>query len=313
VTSLSAGGALLREVRVATESGEGERKRFLLGELAAILRLRAGVSILETDAGSANVVFRVRGGAGEADAYQVKAEGGRLVFEAGGERGLLFALYAWARARLGVECATPLDDALRVAPMGSVDLLDGGVSAAPAFAMRQLGFPPDYPEVPVARLIHWMGWHGWNSLYLTSANLERLYGQAAPELRRRGMELFASVRSMNAWLPLEVFDGRPEYFSEIGGRRVRSTQVKRCGANPAAVELFVANAVEWIKAHPDVDVVHAIANDGAGWCECPACRRLSPMRQWDRFVRPLMEAVRALPSPPRMSFRCFTQLYEPIR
>jgi Domain of unknown function (DUF4838) len=65
----------------------------------------------------------------------------------------------------------------------------------------------------------------------------------------------------------------PEYFSLLNGKRVPASEDSQlCLANPEVVDRIVRRVFEWIEAHPDVKIFDVSQNDGAGPCECAACR-----------------------------------------
>lgn len=69
----------------------------------------------------------------------------------------------------------------------------------------------------------------------------------------------------------DEFAAHPEYLALVGGRRTSS---KLCLSNPGLRRLVVEDAVERLRKEPGRDTVSVEPSDGAGWCECAACRAL---------------------------------------
>lgn len=73
--------------------------------------------------------------------------------------------------------------------------------------------------------------------------------------------------------PKEYFDEHPEYFSEIGGKRLReNTQL--CLTNEDVFRLTLAKVREWIEANPEASIVSVSQNDWENPCECASCRAI---------------------------------------
>jgi len=66
----------------------------------------------------------------------------------------------------------------------------------------------------------------------------------------------------------QYFATHPEYFSEIGGKRVPG---QLCLSNPDVVQIAIAKVREVLKANPGVRFISVAQNDGAPLCECPLC------------------------------------------
>ncbi|MCP4640044.1 MAG: DUF4838 domain-containing protein, partial [bacterium] len=69
----------------------------------------------------------------------------------------------------------------------------------------------------------------------------------------------------------EYFDEHPEYFSEIGGKRVTS---QLCVTNPAVIQLAIERTLEALRADPTAPLISISPNDGTGYCECERCAAL---------------------------------------
>ncbi len=69
----------------------------------------------------------------------------------------------------------------------------------------------------------------------------------------------------------------PEYFALINGARDTARRDGKhgnqpCTSNPAVVRLTAEYVMAQFRARPELDAFSISLNDGAGFCECPACR-----------------------------------------
>ena len=91
------------------------------------------------------------------------------------------------------------------------------------------------------------------------------------------------------------FDSHPEYFSEIGGERVRNSQL--CLTNPEVKKIALATLRRWIRENPECSVFSVAQNDNRRRCTCPNCKKLeeeegSPAGPILHFVNELADAIR---------------------
>ncbi len=95
--------------------------------------------------------------------------------------------------------------------------------------------------------------------------------------------------------PAKYFQEHPEWYSEIGGKRV-SEGAQLCLTNPVMREELVKNALEWIRRDPGAGIISIAQNDCAGNCQCPACAALekeegAPSGLLLRFVNSVAERI----------------------
>jgi len=74
--------------------------------------------------------------------------------------------------------------------------------------------------------------------------------------------------------PDEYFDTHPEYFSEIGGVRVRE-DTQLCLTNPEVLEIVTQKMLERMAASPTVRQHNFSQMDHYGYCECDQCRAVN--------------------------------------
>ena len=74
--------------------------------------------------------------------------------------------------------------------------------------------------------------------------------------------------------PAEFKDTHPEYFSEIGGKRV-TERTQLCLTNPDVFDLVVRRIREAIAENPEADMYALAHNDYKNWCECAKCKAIN--------------------------------------
>ncbi|MBE6952464.1 MAG: DUF4838 domain-containing protein [Ruminococcaceae bacterium] len=103
--------------------------------------------------------------------------------------------------------------------------------------------------------------------------------------------------------PKTYFAEHPEYYSLFNGRRIPAGNAydseengQLCLTNPDVLRIVTENVLEWLRAHPEADIVDVSQNDNDRYCQCPACAASdaeegSPSGTILKFVNAVAEAV----------------------
>jgi hypothetical protein len=94
--------------------------------------------------------------------------------------------------------------------------------------------------------------------------------------------------------PREHFAAHPEWFSEVGGKRIDDGQL--CLTNPEMTAFFIEQVQALLREHLEVTIVSVSQNDWDRYCECAACQAVdraeeSPAGSVLRFVNIVAEAL----------------------
>ena len=106
----------------------------------------------------------------------------------------------------------------------------------------------------------------------------------------------SSCHTFNTLLPPEqYFDANPEYFSMVGGRRLKE-RTQLCLTNPDVLAIVVSNVLARIRADPGAKFYGVSQNDWFNGCECPRCAAVDAEEEsragtMVRFVNAVAEAV----------------------
>ena len=95
--------------------------------------------------------------------------------------------------------------------------------------------------------------------------------------------------------PDRYFDEHPEYYSEIGGKRIRE-KTQLCLSNPDVLALVKQRVLEELRAQPNATLFSVSQDDNYNGCTCPKCRAVdeaegSMAGSMSRFVNAVAEAV----------------------
>lgn len=167
------------------------------------------------------------------------------------------AVYAFLEEKLGVRWFNP-------DPLGEV---------VPEMATVEIG-RMDETQTPDLQM-RWIGRGEW------ALRSRQNVGLPDPNL---GLKIFRSAHTFRSFLPPdELFDEHPEWFAQVGGRRQIFEGHHRnqiCTSNPKAIDATVAAMRKMLDEDPDLDIITLFPNDGAGFCECDACRALDEDTQY---------------------------------
>ena len=207
--------------------------------------------------------FVVTAGAGEGDGFAIRSTNGVVTIAGESPRGALYGVYELLERFGGCGWYTPwrtvVPKRARFEVPDGVDIVD-----RPVFEMRQ------------------PSWHSVRSNQLFAARC-RLNGEVPdgavphPDPKYGGCplrfahRLYTSHTTLVLISPEEYFESHPDWFAEVGGRRVRDT-TQLCMTNPEVVAKTAERALEFAAADPGCRAVGISQMDWGNYCECPACR-----------------------------------------
>ncbi len=102
-------------------------------------------------------------------------------------------------------------------------------------------------------------------------------------------------------------------IAEVNGERKLwnncAINTNLCYSNPQAQERITDAIVEYAAAHPRVDFLHFwLADDRNNHCECPECRKATPVDYYVRMLNKLDEKLSARGLPTRIVFLLYNEL-----
>lgn len=180
---------------------------------------------------------------------------GDLILSGDRPRGTLYAVDTFLEDGLGVRWWTP--DAEFVPHLQGI-LPEMNRRYAPPFATREVSFT-DISFNP------------------TFASRMKINGTTCWFSTKRPAELGGNMDVLgightfgNLLLPAsKYFKIHPEWYSEIGGKRIDSGQL--CLTNPEMKQALIESAVNVLRAHPENHTISISQNDNCNYCRCSAC------------------------------------------
>ena len=217
------------------------------------------------------------------DSFRLVVDGDRLHVIGGGAGGVLYGVYELLERFAGCRWYAPWHT---VAP--SLDRVEVPVDLdethAPAFAMREAHWYDvlKHPEFAARLRINSRSW----------CRTEAKYG-GEPYRFGGGLDICHTFSKLVP--PGEFFDSHPEYFSMVGGVRVRENG-QLCLTNPDVLRIVTERVLERIRKDPGARFYGVSQNDNSKGCTCPSCQAVddeegSRSGTLVRFLNALGEAV----------------------
>jgi hypothetical protein len=249
------------ELPIVTDAGERTAHEIVLG-----------AATLPGDTANANAIERPG-----PDGFALRTSGNRLMINGDGPRGTLYGVYSLLEDKLGVRWFTP--DAEYVPRLDRVVLPELSETHTPSF---------EYREVYWSEFTH-------NADFAARHRLNGNSYALADQHGGRKVVYFPFVHSFDLLVPPSLFETHPEYFPLINGER-KEGYVQRCLSHPEVLRMATQRVLQWIREHPEANVISVSQNDTINNCQCPECKALddaegSPAASLFRFVNAIAEAV----------------------
>lgn len=263
------------DLALKSEKYSSKTLQFAFDELCKYLDLR--FDIKTSGSKGTEVDFVVSNMTG----YSVKISGSKILFEAGSEIEILYAVYSFAEKILGFSFFMPGED--RLIQSGALDIAEGEVIRVGEPLMKNRGFIQEFPfSEDSFKIADWMVKNRLNYLLTWM----KYYDEITEELKEfhaaRGIIIESGHHSFDYWMPTQkYYNDHPEYYAIINGERISPEKDANgylqggqlCVTNEGMRSQLVENMVAYCKAHPEIKIITLIPNDGFGWCECEECSK----------------------------------------
>ncbi len=211
------------------------------------------------------------------EGIHIEQHGGDLVL-AGGQRGVLYAVYSFLEENLG--CRWFTQDCI-VIPREGVFEIDGlKKEFVPALEYREADYPSRRPAE-----------------FSTPNKYNGPCGTDEPKWGGN-VKYFGFVHTFETIVPPSVYGkDHPEYFSELKGRRVPDQHTQLCLTNPEVKKIAADYVLRAMREHPDCTIFSVSQNDWDNYCECQECTALAEQEGSQagpliHFVNYVADAVR---------------------
>jgi len=191
------------------------------------------------------------------DGFMIRTEGDRICIAGIHPRGTLFGVYEFLEEFLGCRFFSP-----------EVEVVPERDSCVLA--------PIDLKKVPMIEYRSSSVFQLLDQAYGAKRKMNGQVEQTEDKYGGRveyGKSYFVHTFCRNLLKPEDYFDEHPEYFSEIGGRRIRE-KTQLCLTNPDVLKLVTEKVLSDIRKQPNARIFSVSQDDNYNGCTCAKCRAL---------------------------------------
>ncbi len=192
------------------------------------------------------------------DGIVIKTVGQDLILAGGEPRGTLNAVHAFLEDTVGIRWWTAESEYVPRKPNLSIPALN--TVYTPQFAYRETFWQPVASDK--------------NPEFCTRLKLNGHFNAIPADLGGHYTILGWCHTFFQLLPPSEYFAAHPEWYSEIGGRRI-AENAQLCLTNEEMRKELVRKALEWIKANPSAGFISIAQNDCGGACQCVNCKAIA--------------------------------------
>jgi hypothetical protein len=229
------------KLAVATDDADAKPHEIVIGASARLSSLKLDIDVEKLGR----------------EGYIIQTVGQRLVIAGGRLRGNLYGVYGLLEDHFECRWFTPQVSRIPKYDKLVIDALHE--EKIPVFEYRDI-FLADCLDGD---------WAARNRLNSSNARLGEKHGGKVSFGDGFGVHTFDRLVP-----PQKYFDTHPEYFSEIGGKRVKDNS-QLCATNPDVARISAQMILEAMRREPDAFVYSVSQNDRANFCECPVCSALA--------------------------------------
>lgn len=221
------------------------------------------------------------------DGYAIVARQGKLAIVARRPRGCLYGVYDWFHRFAGARWYYPGKDGEKLPGNPSLAVADCTIVDNPAFAYRNFNLVSSYA------MHETLDWMVRNRLQPPVGKVKQAINYVKPPSARYDYRRYDTVEEVgghifSSLLDDALFAEHPEYFAEVGGRRIPQKnekhrwQAQPCATNPEGLRIM-GEAVAKLVSRRGVERLTILNNDCGGWCQCAECTRRFGKSEADRF------------------------------
>jgi len=192
--------------------------------------------------------------ASQPEGFAIRTAAPHLVIVGGRLRGTMYGVYTLLEDHLG--CRWFSSKVSRIPKMERIEIGEIADAQAPALEYRE-PFSTDAFDAD---------WAARNRMNSRAARLDAARGGK--------IQYFPFVHSFAQLIPTEkYFKDHPEWFSEVDGRRT-ADHTQLCLTNEEMTREAIKNVKQWIKDHPEANIISVSQNDWGNYCTCANCKAL---------------------------------------
>lgn len=210
------------------------------------------------------------------EGFCIRGDGEHITITGKTSRGVLYGVYRFLEIFCNYRCFTKDVETIDTTDVLEIELTE--IKEEPAFDFRDAYFR-----------------RAFDGDFCAKSHLNSSLGDISAAKGGR-MKWFNFHHSFCDLVPESLyFDGHPEYYSEVDGKRIKNSQL--CLTNPDVLKIAEATLRKWIENNPECRVFSVAQNDNMKRCTCPECTAIekeegSPAGPIIRFVNKLADAIR---------------------
>ena len=210
---------------------------------------------------------------------QISVESGQIQIIGGRPRGVLYAVYQFLEALVGIRFLTA--EHTYIPDASALQIPCGSYTYSPPFSFRWSYYREnsEVPEFATKRKVN------------TVTDAENLGGKTQQQLINH---------SFHALVPYGTHgESHPEYYALVDGKRDTNTHgggPQLCVTNPEVIEVAAEAAIRQLEERPEATNISVSQADTAAYCRCETCETLneaenSPMGSQLTFVNAVAERI----------------------
>lgn len=190
------------------------------------------------------------------DGIIIRTAGDRLYLLGGRPRGTVYAVDTFLEDTVGVRWWGPRADETYIPSKPTLTVPDLNVTYTPQLQYREAFYRGAFDGLYAARS-------------KCNGNFEHV-----PDEQGGHYTILGWCHTFNQLLPPEkYFAQHPEWYSEIGGKRV-AEGAQLCLTNEEMRKELTAQALAWLRKQPNAGMISIAQNDCGNPCDCPNCHKV---------------------------------------
>lgn len=188
--------------------------------------------------------------------YVIRVVGPHIVIVGTRNAGTLYGVYDFLEKVLGVRWYAP--GVTKTPKATNIELQEIDTKIRPAFLYRQTTYT----------------WPGGDGEFRNFQRENSGTGDAENPLGQQYAFVGRCHTYYNFISPDEYFEKHPEYFSQIGGKRIRN-ETQLCLTNPEVLDIVTQKMLKQMKQLPQYRQFNFSQMDHYNYCQCPRCRAIN--------------------------------------
>ena len=219
------------------------------------------------------------------DSLRVKTLDGNLYLTGNTPRGALYAVYTFLKNTMGIRWFSAGKNGEYVPAKSRFDLPQLDIYEVAGFKYRGFHLCGQHYDKEMET---WMARNKINIMRSDPISKAKWVKNWNDQRIAKGFHMMFSTHNVTI-RDKKVFAEHPEYFAEIGGKRM-SDQL--CWSHPAVEKIMLGRLLKYCQEYPAVEIINLAAADNMNYCRCDKCGTRPVHEVWFEFYNKLAAGVR---------------------